>query len=143
MSTIENRYDYLFLFDGQDGNPNGDPDADNSPRFDPETFQGLVTDVCLKRKIRDYVLYATPDARVYACQVLLAFASLTSARYSVIASVINVPFVAGAAGASSTTSTPTARAPSDISRFCFRSARAEGHCRRAATLASHRARRSG
>jgi CRISPR-associated protein Csd2 len=61
MSTIENRYDFLFLFDCQDGNPNGDPDADNSPRFDPETFQGLVTDVCLKRKIRDYVLYARPD----------------------------------------------------------------------------------
>ena len=58
MSTIENRYDFVFLFDCQDGNPNGDPDADNSPRFDPETFQGLVSDVCLKRKIRDYVLYA-------------------------------------------------------------------------------------
>lgn len=58
MSTIENRYDFVFLFDCQDGNPNGDPDSDNSPRFDPETFQGLVSDVCLKRKIRDYVLYA-------------------------------------------------------------------------------------
>src|ERR1035437_7898126 len=55
MSTIENRYDFVFLFDCQDGNPNGDPDSDNSPRFDPETFQGLVSDVCLKRKIRDYV----------------------------------------------------------------------------------------
>jgi CRISPR-associated protein Csd2 len=58
MSTIQNRYDFVFLFDCQDGNPNGDPDSDNSPRFDPETFQGLVSDVCLKRKIRDYVLYA-------------------------------------------------------------------------------------
>ncbi|HUZ95877.1 MAG TPA: type I-C CRISPR-associated protein Cas7/Csd2 [Edaphobacter sp.] len=58
MSTIENRYDFVFLFDCQDGNPNGDPDSDNSPRFDPETFQGLVSDVCLKRKIRDYVRYA-------------------------------------------------------------------------------------
>jgi CRISPR-associated protein Csd2 len=55
MSVIENRYDFAFLFDCQDGNPNGDPDSDNSPRFDPETFQGLVSDVCLKRKIRDYV----------------------------------------------------------------------------------------
>jgi CRISPR-associated protein Csd2 len=55
MSTVENRYDFVYLFDCQDGNPNGDPDADNSPRFDPETFQGLVSDVCLKRKIRDYV----------------------------------------------------------------------------------------
>lgn len=55
MSTIENRYDFVYYFDCQDGNPNGDPDSDNSPRFDPETFQGLVTDVCLKRKVRDYV----------------------------------------------------------------------------------------
>jgi CRISPR-associated protein Csd2 len=62
MSTIENRYDFVYLFDCQDGNPNGDPDADNSPRFDPETFQGLVSDVCLKRKIRDYVRYAKTEA---------------------------------------------------------------------------------
>jgi CRISPR-associated protein Csd2 len=59
MSAIENRYDFVYLFDCQDGNPNGDPDADNSPRFDPETSQGLVSDVCLKRKVRDYVLNAT------------------------------------------------------------------------------------
>ena len=64
MSTIENRYDFVFLFDCQDGNPNGDPDSDNSPRFDPETFQGLVSDVCLKRKIRDYVLYSTTAGAV-------------------------------------------------------------------------------
>lgn len=50
-----NRYDFLFLFDVKDGNPNGDPDAGNLPRVDPETGQGLVTDVCLKRKIRNYV----------------------------------------------------------------------------------------
>jgi CRISPR-associated protein Csd2 len=55
---IENRYDFVYLFDCQDGNPNGDPDADNSPRIDQETLQGLVSDVCLKRKIRDYVFYA-------------------------------------------------------------------------------------
>jgi CRISPR-associated protein Csd2 len=55
MSIVQTRYDFVYLFDCQDGNPNGDPDADNSPRFDPETFQGLVSDVCLKRKIRDYV----------------------------------------------------------------------------------------
>jgi len=58
MSTIKHRYDFIYLFDCQDGNPNGDPDADNSPRIDPETLQGLVSDVCLKRKIRDYVLFA-------------------------------------------------------------------------------------
>jgi CRISPR-associated protein Csd2 len=58
MSTTEHRYDFVYLFDCQDGNPNGDPDSDNSPRIDPETFQGLVSDVCLKRKVRDYALYA-------------------------------------------------------------------------------------
>lgn len=49
------RYDFLLLFDVQDGNPNGDPDAGNLPRLDPETMQGIVTDVCIKRKIRNYV----------------------------------------------------------------------------------------
>jgi CRISPR-associated protein Csd2 len=49
------RYDFVLLFDVTDGNPNGDPDAGNLPRIDPETMQGLVTDVCLKRKIRNYV----------------------------------------------------------------------------------------
>ncbi|MFN3651619.1 MAG: type I-C CRISPR-associated protein Cas7/Csd2 [Armatimonadota bacterium] len=49
------RHDFVLLFDVTDGNPNGDPDAGNLPRVDPETMQGLVTDVCLKRKIRDYV----------------------------------------------------------------------------------------
>ena len=53
--AIKNRYDFVYLFDVQDGNPNGDPDGDNSPRTDYETGQGLVTDVCLKRKIRNYV----------------------------------------------------------------------------------------
>lgn len=52
---VGNRYDFVYLFDCKDGNPNGDPDMANAPRFDPETFQGLVSDVCLKRKIRDYV----------------------------------------------------------------------------------------
>jgi CRISPR-associated protein Csd2 len=55
MNTIERRYDFVLLFDVQDGNPNGDPDAGNMPRFDPETGQGLVTDVCLKRKVRNFV----------------------------------------------------------------------------------------
>jgi CRISPR-associated protein Csd2 len=52
---ITNRYDFVFLFDVQDGNPNGDPDAGNLPRVDSVTGHGLVTDVCLKRKIRNYV----------------------------------------------------------------------------------------
>lgn len=49
------RHDFVIVFDVRDGNPNGDPDAGNLPRLDPETMQGLVTDVCLKRKVRDYV----------------------------------------------------------------------------------------
>jgi CRISPR-associated protein Csd2 len=54
-NTIQNRYDIVYLFDISDGNPNGDPDAGNLPRLDPETGHGLVTDVCLKRKIRNFV----------------------------------------------------------------------------------------
>src|SRR5215469_6900297 len=62
---LNRRYDFVYLFDCQDGNPNGDPDFDNTPRFDPETFQGLVTDVCLKRKIRDYVALAKTGEKGY------------------------------------------------------------------------------
>jgi CRISPR-associated protein Csd2 len=54
-NPIQHRYDFVYLFDVTDGNPNGDPDAGNMPRVDPETNQGLVTDVCLKRKIRNFV----------------------------------------------------------------------------------------
>lgn len=55
MPAIQHRYDFMLLFDVQDGNPNGDPDAGNLPRLDAETGRGLVTDVCLKRKIRNFV----------------------------------------------------------------------------------------
>ncbi|MBL8765340.1 MAG: type I-C CRISPR-associated protein Cas7/Csd2 [Phycisphaerae bacterium] len=54
-TAIRHRYDIVFFFDVTDGNPNGDPDAGNLPRIDPETSHGLVTDVCLKRKVRNYV----------------------------------------------------------------------------------------
>ena len=54
-TVIENRYDFVLFFDVKDGNPNGDPDARNLPRVDPETGHGLVTDVCLKRKVRNFV----------------------------------------------------------------------------------------
>ncbi len=53
--SINNRYDFVYLFDVKDGNPNGDPDAGNMPRVDPETGHGLITDVCLKRKVRNFV----------------------------------------------------------------------------------------
>jgi CRISPR-associated protein Csd2 len=54
-NAVKHRYDFVYLFDITDGNPNGDPDAGNLPRLDPETGQGLVTDVCLKRKVRNFV----------------------------------------------------------------------------------------
>ncbi len=55
MSAIQNRYEFVYFFDVTNGNPNGDPDAGNMPRLDPESSKGLVTDVCLKRKIRNFV----------------------------------------------------------------------------------------
>src|SRR3954462_7755255 len=69
MSTpVTNRYDFVYFFDVTDGNPNGDPDAGNLPRIDPETNQGLVSDVCLKRKVRNYVAELKaeePEFKIY------------------------------------------------------------------------------
>lgn len=65
MSELTNRFDFVYLFDVQDGNPNGDPDAGNLPRVDAETGMGLVTDVCLKRKVRNYVQMAKACAPGY------------------------------------------------------------------------------
>ena len=61
MTTLSNRYEFVLLYDVENGNPNGDPDAGNMPRIDPETGYGIVTDVCLKRKIRNYVELAAGD----------------------------------------------------------------------------------
>src|SRR5450830_88778 len=66
MSAIVNRYEFVYLFDVTNGNPNGDPDAGNLPRLDPETNKGLVTDVCLKRKIRNYVALDRDDQEGFA-----------------------------------------------------------------------------
>ncbi|HRU04571.1 MAG TPA: type I-C CRISPR-associated protein Cas7/Csd2 [Candidatus Brocadiia bacterium] len=63
MSVITHRYDFALLFDVTNGNPNGDPDAGNAPRIDPETGHGLVSDVCLKRKIRNFICLAKRDPR--------------------------------------------------------------------------------
>jgi CRISPR-associated protein Csd2 len=63
MSIVSRRHEFVFLFDVSHGNPNGDPDAGNAPRTDPETGQGLVTDVSIKRKIRDFVAL-TQEARI-------------------------------------------------------------------------------
>jgi CRISPR-associated protein Csd2 len=58
MDNVQKRYDFTLVFDVTNGNPNGDPDAGNSPRIDPETGHGLVSDVCLKRKVRNYITLA-------------------------------------------------------------------------------------
>lgn len=65
MTAIANRYEFVFLFDVENGNPNGDPDAGNMPRIDPETGHGLVTDVCLKRKVRNFVEIAKKGGKGY------------------------------------------------------------------------------
>ncbi len=69
MTELSNRYDFALLFDVQNGNPNGDPDAGNLPRTDPETGRGLVTDVCLKRKVRNYVEMVMPEKENYEIYV--------------------------------------------------------------------------
>ena len=67
--AIKNRYEFVILFDVENGNPNGDPDAGNMPRIDPETGYGLVTDVCLKRKIRNYVEIVKEDESGYGIYI--------------------------------------------------------------------------
>lgn len=68
-AAIKNRYEFVILFDVENGNPNGDPDAGNMPRIDPETGYGLVTDVCLKRKIRNYVETVKEDETGYGIYI--------------------------------------------------------------------------
>ena len=67
--AIKNRYDFIVLFDVENGNPNGDPDAGNMPRVDAETNYGIITDVCLKRKIRNYIEAACDDKDGYRIYV--------------------------------------------------------------------------
>ena len=66
MTTLQNRYEFLFLFDCENGNPNGDPDAGNAPRIDPEDMHGLVSDVALKRRVRNYVQLARGNQMPHA-----------------------------------------------------------------------------
>ncbi|MDA8259627.1 MAG: type I CRISPR-associated protein Cas7 [Betaproteobacteria bacterium] len=66
MSAIQNRYEFLYLFDCENGNPNGDPDAGNSPRIDPEDMHGLVSDVAPKRRVRNYVQTARGNTSPFA-----------------------------------------------------------------------------
>jgi CRISPR-associated protein Csd2 len=67
--AIKNRYEFVLLFDVKNGNPNGDPDAGNLPRIDPETSHGIVTDVCLKRKVRNYVELVKADEPLYSIYI--------------------------------------------------------------------------
>ncbi len=67
--VISNRYEFVYLFDVENGNPNGDPDAGNMPRLDPETSLGLVTDVCLKRKVRNFVQLAKEECEGFKIYV--------------------------------------------------------------------------
>lgn len=69
MTAITNRYEFVLLYDVENGNPNGDPDAGNMPRIDPETGHGIVTDVCLKRKIRNYVELVKEDTSGYRIHI--------------------------------------------------------------------------
>ena len=69
MSAIQNRYEFVYFFDVTNGNPNGDPDAGNMPRLDPESSKGLVTDVCLKRKIRNFVEISSENEAGYEIYV--------------------------------------------------------------------------
>ena len=88
--ALSNRYDFVLIFDVKDGNPNGDPDAGNLPRLDAESGHGLVTDVCLKRKVRDLVqMLGRPGAEIDQLAALRA-------EWSVQA--LHAPFDGGAAG---------------------------------------------
>jgi len=79
MSEIQNRYEFVLLFDVKNGNPNGDPDGGNMPRIDPETGHGITTDVCLKRKVRNYVELVKNDQAPY-CIYIKEKAVLTERR---------------------------------------------------------------
>ncbi len=79
-TDVNRRHDFVLLFDVMDGNPNGDPDAGNLPRVDPETMHGLVTDVCIKRKVRDYVDAARGTESRYKIYIQSGEALITKHR---------------------------------------------------------------
>ena len=96
MSELTNRFDFVMLFDVVDGNPNGDPDAGNLPRIDPETSHGLVSDVCLKRKVRNYVSLAKGGAASFD---IFALSTVTAPSLgllgAVAANIIAVAYMIG------------------------------------------------
>lgn len=88
---IKNRYEFVLLYDVENGNPNGDPDAGNMPRIDPETGYGIITDVCLKRKIRNYVELVKEDAKGYKIYVKEGIALNTQHETAYLENNIPVP----------------------------------------------------
>ena len=81
---INSRYEFVILFDVVNGNPNGDPDAGNMPRIDPETGHGIVTDVCIKRKIRNYVeavKEGDKEYKIYIKKISLNVSDRTAYQY--------------------------------------------------------------
>ena len=88
---IKNRYEFVVLFDVENGNPNGDPDAGNMPRIDAETGYGIVTDVCIKRKIRNYVEVAKDDCEGYKIYVKEGVPLDFNRKYAYITTNIEIP----------------------------------------------------
>lgn len=91
MTTLSNRYEFVLLYDVENGNPNGDPDAGNMPRIDPETGYGIVTDVCLKRKIRNYVEMKTGDKPPYKIYIKETIPLNTQHKEAYVATGTPVP----------------------------------------------------
>lgn len=91
MSAIQNRYEFVLFYDVENGNPNGDPDAGNMPRIDPETGYGIVTDVCLKRKIRNYVELVKQDMPGFKIYVKENIPLNAQHKLAYIAKNIDVP----------------------------------------------------
>ncbi|CTP83216.1 type I-C CRISPR-associated protein Cas7/Csd2 [Xanthomonas graminis] len=89
MSAIAHRYEFVYLFDVINGNPNGDPDAGNLPRLDPETNRGLVTDVALKRKIRNYVALEKENTPGYA--IYMQEKSVLNSQHELAWKALNIP----------------------------------------------------
>lgn len=88
---IKNRYEFVLLFDVENGNPNGDPDAGNMPRIDPESGYGIVTDVCLKRKIRNYIEMVKQDAPGFKIYVKEGIPLNAQHKLAYIANNIDIP----------------------------------------------------
>jgi CRISPR-associated protein Csd2 len=107
--VISNRYEFVVLFDVENGNPNGDPDAANMPRIDAETGYGIVTDVCIKRKIRNYVEVAKEDREGYKIYVKEGIPLDINRKYAYVTNNVDVP--------KNTRGEPTAEEPKDKVKY--------------------------